>query len=191
MNQLIKIKEDETARSNPDVDVWGTVSVDSGATITLLKVNDLNANYSAGYFIKDDLSLTNNATQTVTAVVTDSRGYVTTNTVTLYYDEMADIGYAYDLRGNMIYKSEHGAETLYIYDDRDFLREAHLPNGDKVLIETGAAGRRLKREFYDYSAGTWETAYYVYAGIQSIADYDDDWNLEAYYIPGLGIDRTR
>jgi len=50
MNELIKVKEDETPRSNPDVDVWGTVSVDTGATITLVKVNNLTASHSAGYF---------------------------------------------------------------------------------------------------------------------------------------------
>ena len=46
MNQLIKIKEDEIARSNPGtIDVWGTVSVDEGSTISFIKVNNLEATH--------------------------------------------------------------------------------------------------------------------------------------------------
>jgi RHS repeat-associated protein len=189
MNQLTKVKEDEITRTDPgSIDVWGTVSVDEGSTISFIKVNTLDATHSGGYFSKDDISLNEVSSQQVVAVVQDSRGYITTDTVTVYFDETADIAFAYDLRGNMVYKSDKGEETLYIYDQRNYLREARLPNHDIVRFETDSLGRRLKREFYDASEVNWTTQYYLMEDIDALVDFDGSWNMEAYYINHPGVD---
>ena len=70
------------------MNVSGTVSVDSGASITLLTVNNQNAAYSNGTFTKGNLQLSYGENQTITARVTDSRGYTTTSTVIVHYDPM-------------------------------------------------------------------------------------------------------
>jgi RHS repeat-associated protein len=164
------------------------VNVDSGGSITSLTVNNQNAAHSNGMFTKDNLQLSYGENQTITARVTDSRGYTTTCTVTLHYDPMADEAFAYDLRGNMVYKSEHGEETLYIYDQRNYLKEAQLPNGDIVRLSTDAQGRRLKREFYDASVATWSTINYFLDGVDTLADFTGSWSVNAYYINGPSID---
>ena len=47
----------------------------------------------------------------------------------------------------------------------------------------------LRKSFYDASADSWTITNYFHSGFQGIADFDEDWNIEAYYIPGLGLDR--
>jgi len=188
MNQLTKIKTDEDSRSNPSVNLWGTYSADTGASVTLLTVDSQNAPHSNGIFTRDNFSITANPDQTIMARITDSRGYTTTCTVTVHYDPMADVAFAYDLRGNMVYKSEEGSDTVYIYDQRDNLREAYLPNGDQVLMEYGPNGQLLRRKFYDISAATWTTSNYLQLGAETITDFDGSWNLQAYYVPGLMLD---
>jgi len=68
--------------------LWGTYSVDTGASVTLLTVDGQNAPHSNGIFSRDNFSITANPDQTITARITDSRGYTTTCTVTVYYDPM-------------------------------------------------------------------------------------------------------
>ena len=96
-------------------------------------------------------------------------------------------GYSYDYNGNLTSKIVSGNNTQYNWDYENRLTSVVLPGtGGTVSFRYDAFGRRVQKAFTQNSSTT--TTNYLYDGVSSIQDVDQNGNVLARYEQSSNLD---
>ena len=176
LNQLTKQRV-EGASPRRSIVVTGTIDDLTAATV---KVNGITAIVNGRNFTVEDVPLQNGA-NTVTAVATDSTGRSSTHEIQVTLDETAEAIYSYDDNGNLIYRSQEGAQYRYVYDYENRLTKI-TKNGDVIAAYSyNGEGKRVQ------STEGGITTHYLYDGNNVIIERNPQGQTTASYTRGLSL----
>jgi RHS repeat-associated protein len=103
--------------------------------------------------------------------------------------------YAYDKRGRRVGKlvveprgGSEGAQTSYVWDCRDRLREVTLADGSRVLMTYDALGRRIRKDIVDPLSARTRTVDFIWDGDTLGADFDREHGPRCFvHRPGTQV----
>ncbi len=115
----------------------------------------------------------------------DTSYYYWTNTDKVQKDQRGDTCW-YDSDGNLI-KYRNGSTLIdsFAYNWTDQLIY-YKKSQEELDFAYNASGLRVKKHYKDNASGNEDTTYYIYDGINPLAEYSSGGSLQAYYIYANG-----
>ncbi len=173
LNQLVNIKKNTQTAALGQIDLFGVYEGLSAHTIT---VGGLPVDYDTdSIFAKYGFAHNN---QDISIVSNDGQA------VTLSVDSDSDVCYTYDNDGNLVYKSQNGQSTIYLWDALDRLTDVYyqsLTGVNHIQYIYNGDGQRV----YEIKDGS--LTGYLYDGDCVVAEFDARGKVRAQYIHGQGL----